>query len=327
VRKLFGFHTAKAAAHLRRFWRQHRPDIAQIYFLDSAYFGVPIARLCGVKKVVRVRNNLGYWLTRRHRLWNHLLRPWVDVTLTNSGAGREQLLAEGLTPERIAVIENGVDLPMFRLVDSASAWVVVGCVANLRPVKNIAGLLRAAKLVCDRRPACRFAVAGGGEQRAELENLKESLGLGDRFTFLGPVSDVPAFLRGVSIAVLPSLSEGMSNAVLEYMAAGKAIVATDVGANRAVLGDAGVIVPPGDDAALAEAILTLLNDPAETARLGAAARARAEDRYSRTAMCRRFEAFFRGLVHGGKKPASPSNTGRRDRILSTKARYAVASHG
>jgi glycosyltransferase involved in cell wall biosynthesis len=342
VRKLFGLHAAKAALRLRRFWRQHRPDIAQIYFLDSAYFGVPIARVCGVRKVVRVRNNLGYWLTRRHRILNRLFRPWVDVTLTNSDAGREQLLAEGLTPERIAVVENGVDMASgsregagnressddsWLPAAAPSASLMIGCVANLRPVKNIAGLLRAAKIVCDRLPTARFAVAGGGEQRAELEALKESLGLGDRFTFLGPVTDVPAFLRGVSIAVLPSLSEGMSNAVLEYMAAGKAVVATDVGANRAVLGDAGVIVPPADDAALADAILNLLNNPAEVLRLGAAARARAEERYSRAAMCRRFEAFYRGLVHGGKNPASPSNTGRRDRIESTNARYAVASHG
>jgi glycosyltransferase involved in cell wall biosynthesis len=344
VRKLVGLRAAKAALHLKRFWRHHRPDIAQIYFLDSAYFGVPIARVCGVKKVVRVRNNLGYWLTRRHRLWNRFLRPWVDVTLTNSESGREQLLAEGLSPERIAVVENGVDLASGgREADgnresSDDSWLptasrpplalrTVGCVANLRPVKNIAGLLRAAKRVCDRHTAARFAVAGGGEQRAELEALKESLDLDDRFTFLGPVTDVPAFLRGISIAVLPSLSEGMSNAVLEYMAAGKAVVATDVGANQAVLGDTGIVVPPGDDAALAEAILYLLNDPAETVRLGAAARARAEERYSRAAMCRRFEAFYRGLVHGGKNPVSPSNTGRRDRIESTNARYAVVSHG
>jgi glycosyltransferase involved in cell wall biosynthesis len=326
VRILVGLRAAKAALRLQWFWRQYQPDITQIYFLDSAYFGVPIARLCGVKKVVRVRNNLGYWLTRRHRILNRLLRPWVDVTLTNSESGREQLLTEGLTPERIAVIENGVDLASGGRVSPLPS-LTVGCVANLRPVKNIAGLLRTAKIVCDRLPTARFVVAGGGDQRAELETLKAFLGLGDRFCFLGPVTDVPAFLRGVSIAVLPSLSEGMSNAVLEYMAAGKAIVATDVGANRAVLGDTGVIVPPGDDLALADAILNLLNDPASSARLGAAARARAEDRYSRAAMCRRFDAFYRGLAHGGKNPASPSNTDRRDRIESTNARYAVASHG
>jgi glycosyltransferase involved in cell wall biosynthesis len=289
IRKLFGIRAAKAALRLRRFWRHHRPDVAQFYFLDSAYYGVPIARLCGIMKIVRVRNNLGYWLTRKHRLLNHLLRPWVDVTLTNSAAGREQLSAEGWKPDRIAVIENGVELPP--LVPSLTTT-MVGCVANLRPVKNIAGLLRAAKMVCDRDHAARFVVAGGGEQRAELETSRDALGLGDRFTFLGPVTDVPAFLRGVSIAVLPSLSEGLSNAVLEYMAAGKAIVATDVGANRTVLGDVGLIIPPGDDRVLADAILGILSDPAEAARLGAAARARVEERHSRAAMCRRFESFF-----------------------------------
>ena len=106
----------------------------------------------------------------------------------------------------------------------------------------------------------------------------------------------PGFLASVTVAVLPSLSEGMSNAVLEYMAAGKAVVATDVGANRDVLGDTGVIVPPGDDAALAAAIGDLLADPGRIEELGIAARRRVEERFSRDAMRRRFEAFYRELV-------------------------------
>ncbi len=162
----------------------------QIYFLDSAYFGVPVAKLCGIRRVVRVRNNLGYWLTRKHQALNRLLRPWVDVTLTNSDAGRDlHCWQRSCTPDQIAVIENGVDLsairPSEKLMDGPP---VVGCVANLRPVKNVAGLLRAAKIVLERFPNVRFEVAGDGEQRSELEALKQSLGLGSRFLFRGAVS-------------------------------------------------------------------------------------------------------------------------------------------
>jgi L-malate glycosyltransferase len=293
VRKLVGFRAAEAAVRLRRFWKSHRPDIAQIYFLDSAYFTVPVAKFCGIPRIVRVRNNLGYWLTRKHRLLNRLLRPWVDVTLTNSEAGRDRLIAEGLRPGRITVIENGVDLADGGGKTGGATETVVGCVANLRPVKNIPGLLRAAKIVLDRFPNVRFEVAGDGEQRAELESLKEALGLGERFLFRGAVADVPAFLRTISIAVLPSFSEGMSNAILEYMAAEKAVVATEVGANRIVLGDTGVLVQPDNECALAAAISDLIADPARTRALGEAARNRVEQRYGRRAMCRRFEAFYR----------------------------------
>jgi glycosyltransferase involved in cell wall biosynthesis len=304
VKRLIGPRAIGAARRLAAFWRQQRPDVLQAYFLDSAYFGVPLAKWCGVAKVLRVRNNLGYWLTRKHRLLNRLIGRFVDVTLTNTGAGQQALYeAEGLPADRVAVLANGVDLARFANFappDTGRAPVRIGCVANLRPVKNIAGFMRAAYRVCERFPQVVFEVAGDGEQRAELEQLHAELGLGERFILRGSVADVPAFLRTLDVAVLPSHSEGMSNALLEYMAAGRAIIATDVGANAKLIrdGEHGLIVPPGDDAALADAMGKLLADPRRAARFGASARQRAELEYSREAMRRRFEAFYHDLLHG-----------------------------
>jgi glycosyltransferase involved in cell wall biosynthesis len=125
-------------------------------------------------------------------------------------------------------------------------------------------------------------------------------GLAGRFSLAGAVRDVPAFLAGVDVAVLSSRAEGMSNAVLEYMAAGRAVVATAVGANVELIEDGvhGLLVPPGDAGRLAQAVDGLLRDPARAARLGAAARRRARERYGREAMVRRFEAFYEELVRG-----------------------------
>jgi glycosyltransferase involved in cell wall biosynthesis len=301
VRKLVSVRAAKAARRLRAFWRETRPDALQVYFLDAAYLGVPVAKLCGVRKVLRVRNNLGYWVTRRHRVLGRLLRPWVDATLTNTDAGKQALVErDGLSPGNVVVLENGVDTHRFNrflFPDTSKPRVRVGCVANLRPVKNIDGLMRAAKAALGRFPNLWFEVAGDGEQRAELERLHAELGLGDRFVLRGSVSDVAAFLRTVDIAVLPSHSEGMSNALLEYMSAGRAVIATDVGANARLVrhGKHGLIVPPGDGAALVDAIGHLLEDPLRAAGYGAAARKKVEAEYSRDAMRRRFEAFYRGL--------------------------------
>jgi glycosyltransferase involved in cell wall biosynthesis len=168
-------------------------------------------------------------------------------------------------------------------------------------VKNIDGLMRAAKLVLGRFPHVVFEVAGEGEQRAALEALHRELGLGERFVLRGATADVPAFLRSVDVAVLPSHSEGMSNAVLEYMAAGKPVVATAVGANATLIehGVSGLIVPPGDSAALAAAITRLIGDPGEAADFGREARSRVERDYSRDAMRLRFEHFFHRLAGRG----------------------------
>jgi L-malate glycosyltransferase len=302
VRKLLGVRAFRAALKLRAFWRQSRPDVLQTYFLDSAYFGVPLAKLCGIPKVLRVRNNLGYWLTRRHRCLNRLLRPFVDAVLTNSDVARQTLIErDGLAPGRVVVLENGVDTKRFNqfmLPDTSKKRVRIGCVANLRPVKNIDGLMRAAKIALERFPNLVFEVAGEGEQREALERLHSELGLGDRFRLRGPIDDAAAFLRTVEIAILPSHSEGMSNALLEAMSAGRAVIATDVGVNAKLVehGKSGLIVSPGDDSAIADAIGLYLAKPLRAAAFGAAARMRIEKDYSRDAMIQRFEEFYQKLM-------------------------------
>ena len=104
------------------------------------------------------------------------MRPFVDATLTNTDAGRDALVGrDGLRPERVVVLENGVDTARFKqfmLPDTSKKLVRVGCVANLRPVKNIDGLMRAAKRTLDQFPQLVFEVAGDGDQRDELERLR-----------------------------------------------------------------------------------------------------------------------------------------------------------
>jgi len=302
VNKLFGSTSLRAAGGLHEFWRQTKPDIAQIYFLDSAYFGVPIAKLARVRKIVRVRNNLSYWMTRKHRMLNRLIRPFVDATLTNSEAGRDALIAQdGLNPSRITVIENGVDVERFSesgYVPFSDSIIRIGCVANLRPVKNIDGLMRVAALLIPQFPNLRFEVAGDGEQLGELERLHTELKLGERFRFLGSVREIPQFLAGLDVAVLPSHSEGMSNALLEFMAAGRPIVATNVGASAKLLdgGRCGILADTSCAEDLANALRQAVESPDSSRRMATAARDRVALEYGRGAMLRRFEEFYLRLV-------------------------------
>jgi glycosyltransferase involved in cell wall biosynthesis len=265
--------------------------------MDSSYFAIPLARALGIRAVVRVRNNLGYFLTPFHRPLSRWVGKMATVSLSNSEAGVRALVeSEGLRPGRVEVMQNGVDLDRFRPTPRpvGSGITRVGAVANLRPVKNIAGLVGAAAQLCPRYPGLRFEVAGEGSERTALEHQIRAAGLADRFALTGACSDVPSFLASLDVAVLCSHSESMSNALLEYMAAGRPVVATDVGAGARIVrhGREGWIVPPGDTTALATAIECYLQAPELARAHGQAGRARAEAEYGRAAMVRRFEEFF-----------------------------------
>jgi L-malate glycosyltransferase len=289
-------------ARFVRWLRRERIDAVQCYFPDSSYFGIPAAWLAGVPNRLRTRNNLGHWLTPLHRRLGRALNALTTGTLANCEAARQALLAaERPATESVHVLENGVDLGRFLtlrpIAETPSETPHIGTVANLRPVKGVDVFLAAAALVAEQHPKAMFRVAGEGDQRAELESTARQLGLAERFQLSGATKAVAEFLAELDIAVLPSRAEGMSNALLEYMAAGRPIVATSVGGNAELIehGVHGLLVQPENPLALARAMGQLLTDRPLARRLGAAARQRARDRFGREAMVRRFERFYEGL--------------------------------
>src|SRR5262249_50454679 len=262
-----------------QFLRRERIDVLQVYFPDSTYFGVPVAWLAGVPAIVRTRNNVGHWLTPLHRQLGRLLNIFTTATIANCEAARQALpQSERPAPQSVVVLENGVDLARFDAIpaldEQQRPMQRIGAVANLRHVKGLDVLVEAAARLADVHPSVTFEVAGEGPERDALQRQIAKGRLNPHFFLRGSVADVPGFLSKVDIAVLTSRAEGMSNAVLEYMAAGRAIVATDVGANRRLLADGtcGLLVSPGDGVGLAAAISRLLADPDLAGRLAAAAR-------------------------------------------------------
>ncbi len=305
VHRLLGVKACVQAARFVRFLQQEKIDILQAYFPDSSYFGVPAAWLARVPHRLRTRNNVGHWLTPLHRLLGRALNLFATGTIANCEAARQSVIAdERLDPGRVVVLENGVDLPRLRAIPALSLQrrsrcCVVGMVANLRPIKGPDLFLQAAAQVAQRHHDVLFRLAGEGEMRPILERDAIRFGLGDRLELPGSIADVPGFLSDLDIAVLSSRAEGMSNAILEYMAAGRAIIATTVGATPDLIEDGihGLLVPPNDADRLAEAIRRLLLDPALARRLGEAARQRVCERYSRAAMVRRFENYYLRLAN------------------------------
>jgi glycosyltransferase involved in cell wall biosynthesis len=332
--------TLLAAWRFARFLRRERFDVVQTYYPDSSYFGITAAWLAGVPHRLRTRNNIGHWLTWAHRWLGRLLNRFATATLTNCEAARRALLeAERPDPESVFVLENGVDLGRFLDIAPGTPFsrdpkgsaltsqalpfgsrlngesdptpgLTVGAVANLRAVKGLDALVRAADGVCRRLPAASFVVAGEGEERGRLQEQIRSAALEGRFRLPGIVSDIPRFLGSLDVAVLCSHAEGLPNAVLEYMAAARPIVATAVGAVPELIEDGvhGLLVPPGDDVRLVLAIEMLLTRPALARRLAEAARRRACERYSREAMLERFQRFYESLVFADA--STPMSEGR-----------------
>jgi glycosyltransferase involved in cell wall biosynthesis len=296
---LHHYTTLSRAWQFARFLRRERVDIVQPYFPDSTCFGVFVAKLAGVRHIVRTRRNLGYWMKPVDRWLGRIYGRMVDATLANCEACRQAVIEqEGARPESVVVIENGIDLTPFRAIPPLEPHVNgrlrrVGMVANLRPVKGPDVFVRAAALLAADHPNVRFQLAGTGDE-AWVRQVARECGIENRLDLLGRVADIPAFLQTLDVAVLASHSEGLSNAILEYMAAGRPIVATAVGGNVELIEDGvtGLLVPPGEPRAVANAVNRLLQDGRLATELSRAARSLVEERFSSKAVASRYEAFI-----------------------------------
>lgn len=289
----------------RRFLRQQRIDVLQMYFPDSTYFGTLAGNLAGVPCIVRTRNNSNYWMTPHHRWLGRFMNRFVTVTVCNCDASRHAVLSdEKPCPETVHVIENSVDVDRFADIRPLGATrdaddpFRVGMVANLRVIKRHDVLLRAAARVVQIYPDVEFVLAGDGPERENLERLAHELGLGDRVQFHGLVTDIPSFLARLDVAVLSSDSEGMSNTLLEYMAAARAIVATDVGSASRLIEDGvhGRLIEPNHEIALASGIVEYQADRTRARAAGLAARERVLEKFERRGMAERFTNFYEALV-------------------------------
>ena len=277
---------AEMVAHLRR----TRPDVLVLRGANAEMLGRVAAVLAGVPRaVVWVHNNVDLAPRPRvRRLADRLLEP---ATSAYYGVAHGQLpyLTEtlGYPPEKVRIIHNGVDAARFapracggRDRALAAEFGVgldeplVGIVAVLRPEKDHATFLRAARLVLDREPRARFLVVGRGPLQGELQALADELGLADRVIFAGARNDVPEILALLDVFVLSSYTEAAPMAILEAMAAGRPAVCTAVGGVPEMVDDGvtGFLVPPREPAVLADRLVRLVRDPELARGMGRAAR-------------------------------------------------------
>ena len=278
-----------------RWCARNRLQVLQTCDIYGNIFALPGAALARVPVRIGSRRGIVSPTGRRSllTLQRHAYRA-ADRVVANSVAAGDALVAEGIPREKVVVIPNGIDLEPFDAPRTSGPGPVVTTVANLRQGKGHDVLLRAAAHVLRQRPDVRFQFVGDGPLRGQLEQEADDLAIAAAVTFLGHRSDVATILRGTTIFAFPSLMEAFPNGVMEAMAAEVAVVASAVGGIPELVEHAqnGLLVPPGDDAALAAALLSLLGDPARARALAMAGRQTIEQRYSFERMVGDFEALY-----------------------------------
>jgi glycosyltransferase involved in cell wall biosynthesis len=305
------------AARLSRVFRSNEVQVAYVIDSPLPMFWIGLHR----RFTARPRVVLGYHTTgrsggaARHTLARATAVGVADRIVALAESHRTYLARDlGLPASRFEVISSGVDLQRFdptvsrdeaRLRAGLPAGVpLAGIIAALRPEKNHGLFLRAARRVLERVPDARFVIAGDGPERTRIEQEIERLGLAGRVLVLGSRQDVPDLYRALDVAVLSShpVVETLPVTLMEAAATGTPAVATAVGSVEDVIadGETGYVVPPGDEAALAERVQELLADPARRDRMGRAARARAERAFDERDMLRRYADLFSAVTKGAR---------------------------
>jgi glycosyltransferase involved in cell wall biosynthesis len=294
-----------------KFLQREKVDIVQTHFRDANIAGIISGKLAGVKKIISTRRNIGYRHNRLEILILKFLNRWVTRFVANSEYARIHAnKIERIQPERIEVIYNFVNLEMFKKEDdrevnelkesltTGNGRPMVTMVANLRPVKAVDVFLKSARMVLDSVPDINFFVAGEGEERRRLETICRQLKLDNSFRLIGAVSDVIPLLKASDIGVLSSYSESLSNAIIEYMAAGLPVVCTDVGGNGELVQDGlnGFLVPAGDPKKLADAIVKLVNNPELRLKMGRESRSRVQLLFDFEKAVKDYEALYLKLT-------------------------------
>lgn len=285
------------------YFRRLRPDLILLNDQRECRLIAPAAAAAGVQFRVQRKGwpfLKGSW--RDRLIYRRFVTHLIAVSEEVAGVFRAR---SGLPVEKIRILVNGVDVKKFSGGDRASfraktmirpEEVMVGSAGRLVSQKNFPLLIEAVSLLPEPRPG--LIIAGAGENHGQL--FRDGLDRGLTRWLLGPCDDMPSFYAGLDLFVFPSNQEGRSNAVLEAMAAGLPVIASDIPGNRELIepGRTGVLFPAGDAAALASAIQGLLADPDRRQALGAAAQAWVHENLDADIIWGRLEENLRAAING-----------------------------
>ncbi|HKQ08530.1 MAG TPA: glycosyltransferase [Blastocatellia bacterium] len=331
--RLNSFYDRNALVQVRRFalYLQKRGiDIVQTHDFYTNIFGMAAARLAGVRVRIAARRETTGWRTPAQKIVERQAYRFAHAIVANSEAVRRQLISEGVAGRRVVTLHNGIDLDRLRVPEDfnrAAALASFGLptapelrfvtvVANLHhAVKDHPTFLRAARRVREAWPSARFVIAGEGELTTAMQAMAAQLGIADETFFIGRAGHIAELLAASDVCVLSSQAEGFSNSILEYMAAARPVVVTDVGGAREAVrdGESGYIVPAGADEAMAARIIALLSDDEQARAMGERGRRMVEQKFSCAAQLSATEALYdRLLAANARRVARPADRVQRE---------------
>ncbi len=294
---------------LKRILERERIDILHTHHLGPFIYGVPAAMLAGCARVHTEHS---------HELYDVARRRWLGASMSSLAevvaVSPEVSEYRKRFPGHCRVIPNGVPLAQpsaalrargRELIEVGDGELVVGCAARLSPEKDHRGLLEAFAQLDRQVGGLVLACAGDGPMLGVLRRHADDLGLGERVRWLGSIEDMDPFYASLDVCVLNSTREGLPLSLLEAMAFGVPVVATEVGGVGTLLADgAGVLVPPGDPTSLATELEKLLRDRALAASIGARGEARVRSRYDVEVMVDAYLEVYRDVV---RRPVPPTD--------------------
>jgi L-malate glycosyltransferase len=310
--------TFMLGAAIKLFRRRKNYDILHAHLAFApALVAVLAARMLGKKVIVKYGTSGKYGdvcisqQTLRGRVRLALLRRWSHVSVVLDADMEQEILGAGFSSEDVWRMDNGIDQTGFTGIRSAAAKAELGLTGRtvliytgrLVSQKGLPVLLTAFHEVLQNIPSLHLLLVGQGSERAQLEMMAQELDIKQQTTFVGNVEDVRPYLSAADIFVLPSEGEGISNALLEAMAAGLACIATTVGGSAEVLdnGNCGKLVDAGSVEQLREAITILAIHPEEIRRLGNAAEQRIQTRYALSVVGEAYRRLYINLLHNSAK--------------------------
>ena len=317
INRFASFSAAWQVLRLAHDLRLRRPQVVHSYNFYANVFSVPAARMAGVPCVVASIRDMGVYLSPMQIRVQRWVCGLADRIVVNANAIRGWLIEDGYAAEKIHVIRNGARIPLFSPdlarssvraeLDIPATAKVVMMVSRINPQKGVEHLLEAVPEILARVPDAWFVIVGdvvleSSAQEAAYTSFLSSrvreLGVGERVLFTGLRRDIPYLLAAADLSVLPSLSEGLPNSVIEAMAAGLPVVATKVGGIPELIqqGRSGLLVPPGNRAALVESVTTVLSNPFLSKRIGEAARLRIQSGFSFEKMFQETIALYRTVL-------------------------------